>query len=129
METFVSAFNATQARAHRINVLNGWWADRRRMMELLRSSGEFSISALNAFLGIHLIGLIHTEPSEAVEALRKPVNPIDSTEPHSVGRELAGTIVRMMDMAEEMGIPLGECIELELQRNEKRARMHGNNVA
>lgn len=128
METFITAFTETQQRAHRINVDNGWWDERRAMRKWLVAVG-FSEQSIDALFGIHLIGLIQTEPSESVEALRKPKLPLSSTEPHSVARELAGTIIRIMDMAEEMKIPVAEAIEAELECNAKRGRMHGGNVA
>jgi len=128
-ETFIEQFNATQKTAHDINVANGWWYERLQMMDILKDSGKFTPEALRALLGIHLIGLIHTEPSEAVESLRKPTLPIDSTEPHSCARELAGTIIRIMDMAEVMGIPVAAGIVEEIKCNAGRGKMHGGNVA
>tara|TARA_R110000868_G_scaffold130260_4_gene339868 strand:- start:1361 stop:1747 length:387 start_codon:yes stop_codon:yes gene_type:complete len=128
MSAFITEFNAIQLRAHRINVANGWWDERRRMRACLISGG-FSVKSADALFGIHLLGLAHTELSEGIEALRKADLPIDSLQPHSLVRELAGNIVRDMDMAEEMNLPLAEAIEEELACNATRGRMHGKNVA
>lgn len=124
---FVIEFNAKQTEVWRINCANGWWVERCNIDLLCEKNG------INYWphLAIELIGLHHTELSEAVEAARK--HPIDSWGDHTTKdtmvRELAGAVVRIMDMAEYFGLPLAKAIEAEIEANRGRGHMHGGKKA
>jgi hypothetical protein len=124
---FVTAFNATQSEAHGVNIANGWWKERNR---ILAACDDYGIEYC-PHLAIELIGLHHTELSEAVEAARK--HPIESWSDHTTKdtmvRELAGAVVRIMDMAEYFGLPLAKAIEAEIEANRGRGHMHGGKKA
>ena len=124
---FVIEFCAKQYQAHKVNLENGWWNERSQIDMLC---GREGIEYL-PHLAIELIGLHHTELSEAVEAARK--HPIaswaDHTTKDTMVRELAGAVVRIMDMAEYFGLPLAKAIEAEIEANRGRGHMHGGKKA
>lgn len=124
---FVIEFDAKQLEAHIVNVENGWWKERVEIDHLCRKN-EIDYWT---HLAIELIGLHHTELSEAVEAARK--HPIQSwrdyTTKDTMVRELAGAVVRIMDMAEYFYLPLAKAIEAEIESNRGRGHMHGGKKA
>jgi hypothetical protein len=124
---FVIEFDRVQGDAHSVNLANGWWDERTKIDQLChRNNIEYW-----PHLAIELIGLHHTELSEAVEAARK--HPIESWGDYktkdTMVRELAGCVVRIMDMAENFGLPVGRAIEAEIEANRGRGHMHGGKKA
>lgn len=124
---FIEQFSLVQSVAHDVNLKNGWWDQR---LNISRACGHVDIDN-RPNLAIELIGLIQTEPSEAVEAARKHdlSRWSDHTKPRTMVRELAGTVVRIMDMAEYFGLPLAKAIKAEIEANRKRGYMHGGKKA
>jgi hypothetical protein len=108
-------------------VENGWWNDRQEIEEACSHCGIDH----RPNLAIELLGLCHSELSEAVEAARK--HPVDkwrvAHEKDTMVREMAGTIVRLMDMAEYFDLPLAEAIEEEIAHNKTRGFKHGGKAA
>ena len=123
MIKFQQEFEAVQREAYGVNVNNGWWKDRQEIEEACNHCGIDH----RPNLAIELLGLCHSELSEAMEAARK--HPIetwaDSTTKDTMVREMAGTIVRLMDMAEYFNLPLAEAIEEEIAHNKTRGFKHG----
>jgi len=70
--------------------------------------------------------LVVTELAEACEADRHG-NPPDQHLPNrgSVGVELADAVIRIMDLAKRLSIPLGRIIVEKCQYNESRPYKHG----
>lgn len=62
--------------------------------------------------------LVHSEVSEALEALR-----IDDMD--NFREELADVVIRVMDMSEALGIDLEKEIQKKIEHNAGRAKMHG----
>jgi len=91
---------------HKTAVEHGWW-------DVPRSDGE-------------LIALIHSELSEALEALRHG-NPPSEHIPEFTGveEELADVIVRVFDFAAARGWRLVEALAAKMEFNENREYRHG----
>ena len=120
-------FAEVQKHAHQINVANGWWGKRSDIVSMCAAEG------INycPHLAIELCGLAHSEISEAVEAARKHHADTwgDHEKKDTLVRELAGTIVRLMDMAEYFNLPLAKAVEAEIEANRSRGFMHGGKAA
>lgn len=73
-----------------------------------------------------VIALIHSEVSEALEALRQG-NPTDSKVPEftSLEVELADAIIRIMDFGAARGDNIGGAVVAKLEYNRTRSYKHG----
>ena len=106
---FAPIFNAQARAIHENAVKHGWWEGGPEA----RNIGE-------------LIALVHSELSEALEALRHG-NPPDEHLPQfsSLEVELADVVIRVADLAAGLGLRLGEAIEEKHRYNIKRTYRHG----
>ena len=73
-----------------------------------------------------LIALMHSDLSEALEAMRKP----DKKDEHlpdlnPVGLELADVLIRIFDYCGAKGIDLADCVDAKMKYNETRPHRHG----
>lgn len=84
----------------------GWWDDD-------RNDGE-------------MIALIHSELSEALEALRKPGPSEKIPEFTALEEEMADVLIRLGDYAEARGLRLTEAVQAKLAFNARRSHRHGN---
>lgn len=106
MTHFEGWFNAMQAEVHRNAQAKGFWDEPVNVAEKL--------------------ALIHSEISEALESYRRN-NPPDDKLPQykSATVELADAVIRIMDLAEGMGMDLAGAIMAKHKYNLSRPRKHG----
>lgn len=94
---------------HEMAVEKGWWPEDKNA----RNDGE-------------LIALMHSELSEALEALRHG-NPISDKTPEftAVEEEFADVIIRMMDMCKARNWKVGAAVGAKIRMNATRTHRHG----
>jgi len=99
-------WRVTAERVHRTACKKGWWNEPRNKAEC--------------------IALMHSELSEALEALRNG-NPQDDKIPELTNHEveLADVVIRIMDYAEAFKLNIGAAIIAKMKYNETRPHKHG----
>lgn len=123
---FVDGLRNVSAWSHSINQHNGFWKPLDDLLSLVSRTNPSLRDKMICEIVLGRIALIHSEQSEAVEAVRKHEPATwGSTEKDSFVSEMAGTVVRIMDLCEWLGVPLAEAVIAEVSRNEKRGYMHG----
>jgi hypothetical protein len=127
LDEFAARFTDMQNAAHQVNRANGWWNERCEIAQLLRAN----LISYPPHLAIELLGLAGSEIAEAIEAARKHHQDDwgDATTKDTMVRECAGAVVRLMDLCEYFGLPLGEAIIAEVRANQGRGHKHGGKAA
>ena len=108
-EFFMEAWDLVEQNVHKVAKDKGWW-------NAERNNGE-------------LIALIHSEISEALEAMRIPDAESEKISPFTkVEEELADTVIRIMDMAAARGWNISAAILEKIKYNENRTYRHGGKI-
>ena len=122
-EKFLDLFHTVGLCAFEVNYANGWWDTRDKAIT--------AMPEIAPTIYIGCLGLVSSEASEAMEAVRKhaPATWGDWQSKDTLVRELAGTLVRCMDLAHRLDLPLGDALLAEIEANAKRGHMHGGKKA
>ena len=122
-EEFLALFHSVGLSAFETNYANGWWDIRDKVID--------TCPEIAPTIYIGCLGLVTSEVAEAMEAVRKhdPKTWGDPNTKDTMVRELAGTIVRVMDLAHRLVLPLGDALLAEIEANAKRGHMHGGKKA
>lgn len=102
---FLTAFKRIQRDVNALANEKGWWEDG-------REDGT-------------CIALMHSELSEGLEALRKDLESDKIAPFMGIEEELADTIIRIMDFAEQMDLQVAEAVLVKHEFNRHRAHKHG----
>jgi NTP pyrophosphatase (non-canonical NTP hydrolase) len=107
-DDFAMVFNQMVRWAHGRAVESGWWTNIHTGERIERNKGE-------------LIALMHSELSEALEAIRK--DKMDDKLPTRKGEEveLVDCIIRIFDYAGAYGLDLGGAFMEKMAYNQNRA--------
>lgn len=110
-----------QIDVHECAHAKGWWKEKVQ----LEDQGPYAL-ATSQLAGL---ALVHSEISEAVEAIRAG-NPPDDKIPEFSGAEAecADAVIRLMDLAERYDWRLAEAIAAKSQYNITRLHKHGGKV-
>lgn len=122
--TLAAHFDALAHQAWSVNTTNKWWDERRDII-------ESRLPGAQANVVIACLGLITSEVAEGMEAVRKhpPKTWGDAKTKDTLVRELAGAVIRCMDLATELSLPLGDAIRFEIEANKARGPKHGGKAA
>lgn len=138
-QDFICGFNSLAKNIHELAQSKGWWENEDAdFLEALASTDAMAgldhvrqklaevAARLKRRNDGEMLALIHSEVTEALEAIRHQ-NPPDDKIPEFNGAEaeLADVVIRIMDMAHARGWDVARAIVAKHQMNQGRAYKHG----
>jgi len=117
------SLRALQKAAYDTAVAKGWW-------DGIEDTSIFCINdeGKRARSLPEQIALMHSELSEALEAIRiddRPYHVNEKGKPEGWGVELADCVIRIMDTCQHYDVDLQGLVELKMRYNETRPHRHG----
>jgi hypothetical protein len=123
-ELIKAVFNAFQSKVHKEAKKKGFWpklegVDYENADELQEALEKSDVGGK--------VALCHSELSEALEALRKPIPEKDKHCPDffNLDIELGDAVIRLFDFAAAHNIPLIDAMLAKIKYNETRPPKHG----
>lgn len=112
-----------QVAVHDLARAKGWWP-----RDLVALDVDFAPRVLAK------LALVHSEISEAVEAVRDGnidlcYGPEGSGKPEGMVIELADAVIRIMDLCQALGLSLEEAMAVKHEYNQTRPHRHGGKRA
>ena len=139
-QQFIESFNTLASQAHDTAVSKGWWsnedatilhgiANESCLSRVDRVNLDKIAAKLEAKNDGEMIALMHSELSEALEALRHG-NPPDDKIPEFSGveAELADVIIRIFDLCSQRGWRVAEALVAKMEMNKSRSVKHGGKL-
>lgn len=125
---FVEAVRNARDYAHQISKDHGFWNEG----EMIADEDKEISGWQRPWNFAEKIALIHSELSEALEKHRKTLGKglPDVPDEHcsefgGITIELADAVIRILDLAGKMDLPLGEAILAKMNFNRSRPKKHG----
>jgi NTP pyrophosphatase (non-canonical NTP hydrolase) len=118
-----------QEGVHETNRSKGWWDGFAFVPVKPLPDGPMKLDqSTNNYIASKLC-LVHSEVSEALEALRDGRIPLyidpETGKPEGLESELADVIIRVLDLAEALGLDMGEAMLIKADYNKTRVHRHG----
>lgn len=125
---FVRQINYGVQACYQNSINHGFWRGAEELAEFLGDAEapvDLSVTLDELVIGQKLL-LMHSEISEALEALRAPIKQ-DQHLPTRISLhvELADIVIRIMDLSGKLNVPLGEIIVEKMAFNKSRPHKHG----
>ena len=139
-QQFIESFNALATEAHNTAVSKGWWdSEDAELLAIISTDERMSPKDSDALIEIatkikgkndgEMIALMHSELSEALEALRHGNPPDDKVPEYSgVEAELADVIIRIFDLCSQRGWRVAEALVAKMEMNKSRSVKHGGKL-
>jgi NTP pyrophosphatase (non-canonical NTP hydrolase) len=119
-----------QIECHQNSVIHGWWDDYQGI-EIDRDINAVRPGTVPPYAIIEKLALIHSEVSEALEALRERHmwTTHNMGKPEGFPSELADVLIRVFDLASALNIDLDVELREKMSFNRGRPHRHGGKLA
>lgn len=116
-EIIVDTLNLLSNECHANANSKGFWEDIKFLLNGREKQDEFAMNLYNNAMATRL-ALIHSEVTEALEALR-----VGDTE--NFNEELADVLIRVFDLCGALKVDIGKNVLMKMDKNKTRPPKHG----